>query len=219
MEQDSENLYMFGWTPTKVMYTDWESYDWAGNLVVHQLKQRENGELYPLPVESVVNKINKNVKLTPVFKTETIKNLKNTYSFSGKGCEVVTFPKIEGVNKITGKIKLNSQNNKFGFMFNVDEESNLGNLNMVVDFKSGQLQFYNKSTEDILSQEPQSIMTLPINEEESLDFTILIDDSIAVLYVNDTAILSTRMFSIQGQNWGIFSVDSDVVFQDIKLSK
>lgn len=219
MEQDSENLYMFGWTPTKVMYTDLEAYDWAGNLVVHQLKQRENGELYPVPVESVVNKINRNVKLNPLSQTETIEKLKNTYSFSGKDYEVVTFPKIEGINKITGRIKLNSQNNKFGFMFNVDEESNLGSLNMVVDPKRGELQFYNRSTEDILSQKPQSIMTLPISKGESLDFTILIDDSIAVLYVNDIAVLSTRMFLIQDQNWGIFSVDSDVVFEDIKLSK
>ena len=45
MEKDLEHLYIFGWTPTKVMYSDSENYDWAGNLVVHQLKQDENGEL------------------------------------------------------------------------------------------------------------------------------------------------------------------------------
>ena len=28
------------------MYSDSENYDWAGNLVVHQLKQDENGELH-----------------------------------------------------------------------------------------------------------------------------------------------------------------------------
>ena len=29
MEKDLEHLYIFGWTLTKVMYSDSENYDWA----------------------------------------------------------------------------------------------------------------------------------------------------------------------------------------------
>lgn len=218
MEQDSENLYMFGWTPTKEMYTDSEAYDWAGNLVVHQLKQKENGELYPVPVEDVVNKINKETKLKPLTQTETIEKAKNKYIFSGQDYEVVTFPELQGVNKITGKINLNSQNSKFGFMFNVDEES-LGSVNIVIDDKKNEIQFYNTSTEEILTAKPQSTMPLAVNEGESLEFTLLIDDSVGVLYLNNEAVLSTRMFSMQDQKWGIFSIDSNIEFEDLKLSR
>ena len=41
------------------MYSDSENYDWAGNLVVHQLKQDENGELHPVPIDNVIEKIKK----------------------------------------------------------------------------------------------------------------------------------------------------------------
>ena len=218
MEKDSENLYIFGWTPTKVMYNDFENYDWAGNLVVHQLKQRENGELYPVPVQSVVDKISNDIKNNPLSYTETIRRKKNTYNFSGEDHETVKFDSIEGINKITGKINLTSDTGKFGFMFNVDEE-NLGTLNIAFDVKKQEVQFYNTSTEEVLSENPQSTMPLSFNGDGSLDFTILIDNSIVVVYINDEAILSSRMFLVQGHQWGIFSMDNNVVFEDITLSK
>lgn len=218
MEKDSKNLYMFGWTPTKVMYNDLENYDWAGNLVVHQLEQKENGELYPVPVQSIVDKVSNDIKNNPISYTETIKRKKNTYTFSGKDYEAVKFDSIEGINKITGKINLKSDTGKFGFMFNVDEE-NVGSLNIVFDVKKQEIQFYNTSTEDVLSKKPQLTRPLCFNGDGNLDFTILIDDSIAVIYINDEAILSTRMFLLQDRQWGIFSMDNNLIFENITVSK
>ncbi|WP_368044073.1 hypothetical protein, partial [uncultured Clostridium sp.] len=79
MEKDLEHLYIFGWTPTKVMYSDSENYDWAGNLVVHQLKQDENGELHPVPIDNVIEKIKKDTKIKLIEYTKTINKNKNTY--------------------------------------------------------------------------------------------------------------------------------------------
>ena len=166
----------------------------------------------------MVNKINKETKLKPLTQTETIEKAKNKYVFSGQDYEVVTFPELQGVNKITGKINLNSQNSKFGFMFNVDEES-LGSVNIVIDNKKNEIQFYNTSTEKILTAKPQSTMSLAVNEGERLEFTLLIDDSVGVLYLNNEAVISTRMFSMQDQKWGIFSIDSNIEFEDLKLSR
>ena len=45
------------------MYSDSENYDWAGNLVVHQLKQDENGELHPVPIDNVIEKKKKETKI------------------------------------------------------------------------------------------------------------------------------------------------------------
>lgn len=218
MEKDSKNLYMFGWTPTKEKYEDANKYDWAGNLVVHQIKQKENGELYPVPVEQIVKKIDNKVKLEPLTQTETVKASKNNYSFSGKDYEIVTFSEIQGINKITGKININSQNSKFGFMFNVGEDG-IAPMNIAFDTKLKEIQFYNVPTDKILNTSPQSTMPLPIRDNETLNFTLLIDDSVAALYVNDQAVLSTRMFTMQNHKWGIFSIGSDAVFRDLRLSK
>ena len=218
LEKDSSNnLYMFGWTPTKVNYNDLNEYDWAGNLVVHQIKQNTNGDLYVTPVEAVVNKINHYINLNEVNKTQTITKTNNNYSFSGNGYESVTFSEINGTNKITGKINTKSKSNKFGFMFNTGENGKAP-LNIVFNHELGRLEFYNASTDGSLGQ-LQSTKPITVADNATLDFTILINDSVAVLYVNNQAALSTRMYNMQNHKWGIFSIDSNVTFSEFQLSK
>lgn len=218
MEKDSENLYIFGWTPTKEMYSDLENYDWAGNLVVHQLMQGKNGELYPVPIYNVIEKIKKDTKINLIEHSETVIKNNDTYKFAGEEYEFAKFDSIDGINKITGKINLNSDSGKFGFMFDVDE-NNLGSLNIVFDIKKQEIQFYNTLTNNISNLEAQSNIPFKFNDKSSIDFTILIDDSVVVIYVNDEVVLSNRMFLAQGSQWGVFSIDNDVIFENIKLSK
>ena len=103
-------------------------------------------------------------------------------------------------------------------MFDVGKDSDAP-LNIVFNCQSKELEFYNVSTNKILNSKPQSTMPLQINENGTMDFTLMIDDSVAVLYVNNEAVLSTRMFTMQKNKWGIFSMDSDVTFGNVKLAK
>lgn len=150
--------------------------------------------------------------------TKTINKNKNTYKFSGKNYEFAKFDAINGISKIKGEINLNSDSGKFGFMFNVDED-NLGSLNIVFDIDKQEIQFYNTSINNISNLQPQSNIPFEFNEKSSLDFTIIIDDSVVVIYVNDEIVLSSRMFLVQGSEWGIFSIDNDVIFENITLNK
>lgn len=218
LEKDSDNnIYLFGWTPTKVNYNDSNAYDWAGNLVVHQIKQNTNGDLYATPVETVVNKINHSINLTEYNKTQTVTKNNNDYSFSGNGYESVTFSEINGTNKINGKISTKSKNDKFGFMFNVGDNGKAP-LNIVFNHEFGRLEFYNISTDGSLG-ELESTKPITVADNGTLDFTILINDSVAVFYVNNEAAFSTRMYNIQNNKWGIFSMDSDVTFSNLQINK
>jgi beta-fructofuranosidase len=218
LEKDYNNdLYLFGWTPTKVNYDDSNAYDWAGNLVVHQIKQNTNGDLYVTPVETVENKINHYVNLIEVNKTQTVTKNNDDYSFSGSGYESVTFDEIAGTNKITGKINTKSNNSKFGFMFNVGDNGKAP-LNIVFNHELGRLEFYNTSTDGSLG-ELESTKSITIADNATLDFTILINDSVAVFYVNNEAAFSTRMYNMQKHKWGIFSMDSDVTFSNLQLNR
>ena len=39
------------------------------------------------------------------------------------------------------------------------------------------------------------------------------------MYVNDELAFTTRMYLSQGMEWGIFSVNSNVVFENMSISK
>ena len=218
LEKASNQLYLFGWTPTKVNYDDIQNYDWAGNLVVHNINQKENGELYPTPIEQITKKLNHSVQLSQLNSSETVKIANKNYTFSGKDYESVTFSKLQGINKITGEINLKAKTDRFGFMFNVGDKGKAP-LNIMFNSKTNQLEFYNVFTDITTNAEPQSTMALKINEKGTLKFTLLLEDSVAVLYVNNEAVLSTRMFALQNNKWGIFSMNSDIIFSNIELNK
>jgi beta-fructofuranosidase len=217
-EKDSNgNVYVFGWNPTKVGYSDAGAYNWGGNLVVHQIKQDVNGGLHAVPVDKVVNALSNYVNITEINRTQTVTKNNNDYSFSGNGYEAVTFGEINGITRITGKINTKGKNNNFGFMFNVGDNGRAP-LNIVFNHQYGRLEFYNASVAGDLGP-LESTKPLAIGDNATLDFTMLIDDSVAVLYVNNEVAFSTRMYNMQNRKWGIFSTDSDVTISDLQLNK
>lgn len=83
LETDGENLYVVGWNGTKVDHEDTNEYDWAGNVVTHQLEQQADGLLKPVVNEKVKGVLSHELALNPVTMTETVKTLEQGYQFGG----------------------------------------------------------------------------------------------------------------------------------------
>ena len=81
-----------------------------------------------------------------------------------------------------------------------------------------QVAFYNTDTSKINKANPELAVPVSLQPGASYNFTLLIDDTVAVLYVNDQMALSTRMYALPEHQWGIFSVDSDVVLSELNSS-
>ncbi|BAL84992.1 putative glycosyl hydrolase family 32 (plasmid) [Selenomonas ruminantium subsp. lactilytica TAM6421] len=217
LAQDKENLYLVGWTPTKADQQDKCPTDWAGNLVAHQLKQREDGTLYPVPVEKVTERLQQEVVLTPLTKNGDVTTAGHDYRFGGQGFANVVMHKMEGIRKITGRFTPDSQQGKFGLMFNVGPNQT-GSLNLVFDQKAQQVAFYNTDTTSINKANPELSVPVSLQSGESYDFTLLIDGTVAVLYINDQMALSTRMYGLPEHQWGIFSTGSAVTLTNLRSS-
>ncbi|MBQ5502637.1 MAG: DUF4975 domain-containing protein [Selenomonas sp.] len=217
LAQDKNDLYLVGWTPTKWDGLDKRPTDWAGNMVTHQLKQRPDGTLYPVPVTKAVERLRKAEKLTPLTQSGNVTATGRDYQFSGKGYADVVMSKLSGIKKITGRFTPSGQQGKFGLMFNVGPQQT-GSLNLVFDQAKQQVAFYNTDTSKINKANPELAVPVSLQPGESYNFTLLIDDTVAVLYVNDQMALSTRMYALPEHQWGIFSVDSDVVLSELNSS-
>ena len=217
LAQDKNDLYLVGWTPTKWDGLDKRPTDWAGNMVTHQLKQRPDGTLYPVPVTKAVERLRKAEKLTPLTQSGNVTATGRDYQFSGKGYADVVMSKLSGIKKITGRFTPSGQQGKFGLMFNVGPQQT-GSLNLVFDQAKQQVAFYNTDTAKINKANPELAVPVSLQPGESYNFTLLIDDTVAVLYVNDQMALSTRMYALPEHQWGIFSVDSDVVLSELNSS-
>ena len=203
LAKDDKDLYLVGWTPTK------------GNMVTHQLKQRADGTLYPVPVTKVTERLNKNEVLKPVTQRGDVTAEGQNYHFGGKGYADVVMPRLNGIKKITGHFTPASQQGKFGLMFNVGPNQT-GSLNLVFDQEKQQVAFYNTDTGSINKAKPELSVPVSLQPGESYDFTLLIDGTVAVLYINDQMALSTRMYALPEHQWGIFSSDSEVSLTNLQ---
>ena len=71
-------------------------------------------------------------------------------------------------------------------------------------------------TGSINKAKPELSVPVSLQPGESYDFTLLIDGTVAVLYINDQMALSTRMYALPEHQWGIFSSDSEVSLTNLQ---
>ncbi len=216
LETDGNRLFLVGWNGTKVNHLDEGDYDWGGNLVAHELVQEEDKSLHVVVNTSITDALNHALDHQPQGYTETINREDDTYTFSGKDYEMVRMQQLEGSYVIKADIENYDGDATFGFAFCPDEEQ-VGNLNLVFDVTSGQIQFYN--TAQIYAQDPQTTVDFDFGNCDKIQATLVVSDGVVVLYVNDTIALTTRMYMSQGSDWGFFGIQSKVTFQNVQIYK
>lgn len=209
MEKMHEEMYLIGWNATKAGHQDESEYIWGGNLVSHQIIQGENGRLHVMPIQSVIDKMNQSIDLGSLERSETITEEAGILRFSGKGYEVVSFPKFDGSTKISGTLKVNDVTNVFGFAFNL-LETKVGTLNIVFNKEEAKVGFYNWRTDTFSGKEAQSEVDFVMNEGDEIEFVLLIDKTVATLYINNEIALTARMYAANRNEWGFFGIDSNI---------
>ena len=69
-------------------------------------------------------------------------------------------------------------------------------------------------------------MESDIRNQQRFDFetdreykvNLVVEDEVAVLYMNDEKVLSNRIYSAIGKKWGLFAQGGEVAFSDITVS-
>ena len=217
LEKDEDNLYFIGWNATKDGHSDANNYNWAGNLVVHQMLQKEDGYLKMVPVRNIDNSINKKQQISVLYRSSGIKKKKEKLMFSGADYEITTFSGLDGNTKITGKIELVEKSGIIGFAFGVGSDK-LAPLNFIIDTTKNYLGFFNQYTDKIATQEAQSRIDYDFTGTEEITFKILLGNTVACLYINDELALTARMYGANKAEWGIFGMNSEVILKDIAIS-
>jgi beta-fructofuranosidase len=216
LETDGDNLYVVGWNGTKKNHSDSDEYDWGGNMVVHQLKQNADGTLVPVVNEGIKSALTNELSFEPVMMTESVKAKDGKVEFSGNQYEMAGYKNIMGSYLFETTIKNFDENSMFGFCFNTNTD-HVGNLNIVFNGPNKRIEFYNCS--NIMEATAQSYVDYDISKHDECKVSLVISDGVVVAYVNDEIAFSTRMYLSQGMDFGIFSINSNVTFEDIKMKK
>lgn len=212
---DGTNRYLFGWCPTRDNNSDYNSFGWGGSLVVHKLTQNIDGTLYVSIAQSLSEKLS-TVSSLNVESGVSTQSQGNTFALNASDNKAYTvFERQSGVYKISAKIKPTTSTS-FGFDFGA-----CGNLrevfSIVFDTDKKELRL----DKVVVNTTPVTMTSvdLPISANNEYDVTIVVENSVCVVYVNNQIAFTNRIYKMNQNPWAIFANNGNVSFTDLNISK
>lgn len=221
---NGKNRYVCGWIPTKSNDNDNDEWNWAGNLVIHQIHQTKDGTLDVKIVDSIreVFTEKRKAKYTQKFGKYSIDKegieLGNFESFS---CALV--PENSKQFMLTGKVKISEGTRSCGLVLKAKDNMNEGYYLRLEPHRS-RLVFDRWPRKEPGEEQWQIGGDVPhaVELERPFQFEynkvyeikVIIENTIGIIYFDDKIAMSFRMYNLDYKNWGIFTEEGKAIFSD-----
>ncbi len=221
---DGTNRYIWGWCPTRSgkNNTAVGAYpaepEWAGNLVMHRLIQHSDGTLTLGEVQGISNKYNK----VQTFKAESLSegaSAQSDNSFQLTGNANVLFNRLGTCNRISFTVKTSGNTDKFGISL-VRGSDSKKYYSLVVNPESDNTRKVNFEEEGaegagFIGGIDGYVFNRPA--DNTYHITIYTDNSVCVMYINDVACYTNRIYGIQKNCWSINSYDGAINVSNVEV--
>ena len=221
---DGTNRYIWGWCPTRSgkNNTAVGAYpaepEWAGNLVMHRLIQHSDGTLALGEVQGISNKYNK----VQTLKAESFSegaSAQSGNSFQLTGNANVLFNRLGTCNRISFTVKTSGNTDKFGISL-VRGSDSKKYYSLVVNPESDNTRKVNFEEEGaegagFIGGIDGYVFNRPA--DNTYHITIYTDNSVCVMYINDVACYTNRIYGIQKNCWSINSYDGAINVSNVEV--
>jgi beta-fructofuranosidase len=215
---DGVNRYIMGWCPTKNSGNDANNYEWAGSLVTHRLIQHTDGT-FGVAIPDGVNTKFTAAKVPVLLKSKGGSKTNDNYTLiSGVEKSYSLFDRETMSFKIKTQINATSST-QFGFGFGACSTLNEV-YSIVFDLTNSQIrldkEIKNSSTSSaVVSTLSQLPLVVPTNKK--FDVTIVLENSVCVVYINNEIAFTNRIYKMSQNPWTIFTNNGEVIFSDLKV--
>lgn len=214
---DGKRRYLCGWNPFRSGESDAGKWEWGGSLVVHELKQRKNGELFVAIPTSLQEAFGFPLPL-------------NLRSGAGK-CEiqggrvrldssslfnVATVGKLLSTCKVNVSCQFDQHTRAFGLMLKLSDDLNTCYY----------VRFEPSRNRVVLDQWPRPgdvpyttgfERPLQLQPGEPISIEVVLDGTIAEIYVNAEVAMSTRLYSGESGQLGLFVDEGAATFHNLAI--
>lgn len=199
--ENGTDSYMVGWARRSEFVTSTDEVSaWAGNLLVQQLGQADDGTLFLAPPKSVLDAFTVSRKLSVKGTSCTVKSdaeISYTEAFTAYERFVLT-----GKFTCTGS-------GTFGLAFDYNQDSEAYKwIELDPDEDLVTLSF-NEGSTDITAT------AAVLDPGETYSFTYLQEGSVGVFYIDGLAALTVRLYGVSGKAIRFFAENNSVAFTDL----
>ena len=221
---DGKERYIWGWCPTRPGNdnTNVGAYpaepEWAGALVAHRLVQHPDGTLTLGPVNAIAAKYAKacQVKVMKTYGETSVNNA--TYTLDGDAA--ILFNRLNNCNKIQFKASTGNPDERFGISFVRGSDSKAYYTLMVNPEGEGRRKInLEQEGEDgigFINGADGYVFDAPA--DGIYDVTILTDNSVMTVYINDNAAYTLRLYGINKNCWSINNYGGSLSVKDLTVA-
>lgn len=214
---------LFGWNPPKASGKDYDTWDWGGNMIVHEIIQRPDGTLgvnVPETVDSAFTE-----QFPTSFEgiagdwsiTDDVLLCESPYAFAG----CITEDELPDQCKISTTVRFSGSTQGLGFMLRAGESLDFAYY-ITLEPQRSRITFRGP-----IMQSEEGGKTFPYDvelerplkllPEQEYELKVFIDGTICEIYVGGDVAMSARMYDIQQGKLAIFISQGVAEFHRVKI--
>ncbi len=201
---DGTDRYIWGWCATRAGSNNTGNADWAGNLVAHKVVQNPDGTITLGEIPAIAS----------LFAQQEAQA-----DFTLTGEEYKLMPRLGTENRISFQLKTSSPWDKFGVSFARGSDSEKY-YSIIVNPENETVRKINYEEEGGMGFVPNTdgyVFNTPIDGVYNI--TIITDNSVMTMYVNETVAYTTRVYGTARNCWSINSYGGTIEISNLKISK
>jgi beta-fructofuranosidase len=216
---DGKKRFLFGWNPTRHEAKDNGTWDWGGNLVIHEIYQQKNGELGVKVPQSVAKAFTKPADLSFKSGTGNYKfdngtltlNAASTFSAAIGG----TLPDL---CRISTSVAFTKGSKEFGIMFRTSDDLDKSYY-IRIEPQNNRMVFDKWPRErSEVSQMAELERPVSVMHEAPVNLLVIIEGNKGVAYINEVVAMNFRAYDLPAGNWGFFATDGEAAFSNIAIN-
>ncbi len=216
---DGARRFAFGWVPSRTNEDDTGTWNWGGNLVVHEIQQQPDGALTVHPPWEIVAYFAAELPLAPQPELGAWMQrdgaLVATAQDSFAWCRMGTLPDSTGdACMIEAEVQFEAGMRSVGVALRADANLDCGYLlRLEPERQRVSLErFPRPGDEPAIIERP-----VALDAARPVRLRVLIEGSVMVAYIDDVVALSARMYGHKSGDFGLFVAEGAAAFTNVRL--
>lgn len=216
---DGNKRFIFGWNPTRDGEKDNGGWQWGGNLVVHEIQQKKNGELSVRVPQTVSNAFNKKTEHSFQNSIGNVKVENGTVHINAAGTFAASLAgKMPNTCKINASIQFEENTKECGLMLRCSDDLEKAYY-IILQPKENKLVFdvwprYRSEVFNMI----ELTRDIELTTGKPVSMELFMEGNKGVVYVNNIVAMNFRAYDLKEGNWGVFTMQGNATFKDLSIT-